>query len=214
MNYFSTLMPTGNLAALIACSSSERDSSGGKFGSIPGQDHVHSPEKTTSTLEQVLAGQHSGGPQETTLIPRVDYESYQRIRAQIDALDNEGVPGMPKTLDVHVMADIPGEQPRYVNELVTRGPNISISTRPIKNDFLLSAKSPDEITGYRIFSGAGLHDRYAGGFIVHSTDRQLVKALHEELVRRTLSVGSLEEARASLVDDLETHYPVLIDWIG
>src|SRR3989338_226871 len=122
----------------------------------------------------------------------VSWEEFNRLFRQIVV---EGDVPTLTTVDCHrEFPVVPGEPRRYVNEIYTIGPGVHLATRAIKNipEPLLAANivtAPDEVQAYHM--RIGHNPRTAGSFVIRSTDRDLVREIHEAVLQYYLSVQKL-----------------------
>ncbi len=124
--------------------------------------------------------------------PDISWEGFQAL---FDRLITQHEMSAFTTIDCHrEFPDAPEDARRYVNELYTIGPGAYLATRAIKNipEPLLAANivtSPNEVRAYHMRIG---HDpRTAGSFVIKSTDRDLVREIHEAVLEYYLSVQGL-----------------------
>src|SRR5262249_39200080 len=126
----------------------------------------------------------------------VSAESYAAICARLGRFSAFGGLGGDSTLDVYASAEIPDKGRCTLDAIVTRGQGFAITTVPMRRmspgDGPWLHVRPEQhqfVEGYLIFAGDGLDDFNAAGFMVKTTDRQVVRSIHERLYVLAIANG-------------------------
>ena len=123
---------------------------------------------------------------------KLPFEQYRKLR---DKLDNS-----PKLITEEFVgiAEVDDSEKHFIDEIVTRGEGVTVTTTAASNYRGFPAMSPDEITVYRL--GFTRDDGDVGTFILQTTDREKVKDLHLEFAEICQREG-IDAAQDWLLDN-------------